>query len=166
MRWEDEIGSSRFTDDAPELKYAPSVKQGDLAVGIWAACDVVDWLGRGAKDLLVSCWEGCYEGGAYIFLSDGLNPDGTPRLLPGEELPGVSGFVSAAPWGPGRMNLLSAARRRGQYLLYPDVGAPGRPRIGEPTEIRSSAGPIAVGETCGEFAKSVPSRIIPFDLDG
>ncbi|UCH34348.1 MAG: VCBS repeat-containing protein, partial [Armatimonadota bacterium] len=77
-----------------------------------------------------------------------------------------SGFVSAAPWGPGRMNLLSAARRRGQYLLYPDVGAPGRPRIGEPTEIRTTAGPIALGETCGEFAKSVPSRIIPFDLDG
>jgi len=177
LRWEDEEGASRFTDDAAELRYAPSVKEGDLAVGIWAACDVVDWLGRGAKDLLVSCWEGCYEGGAHIFLSDGVNPDGTPRLLPGARIPGVRGFVSAAPFATsggsssvaaaqpgaavlhaGRMNLLSAARRAGQYLVYPDFGASGRPQIGEPTEIQTTTGPIALRE--------MPSRIIPFDLDG
>jgi hypothetical protein len=157
IRWEDEEGASRFTDDAPELQYAPSVREGDLAVGIWAACDVVDWLGRGARDLLVSCWEGCYEGGAYIFLSDGVNPDGTPRLLPGGRIPGVVGFVAGSPFGPGRMNIISAARRGAQYLLYPDVGTPGRPRIGEPSEIETSTGPVQLNER--------PSRIHPFDLD-
>jgi hypothetical protein len=185
LRWEDEPGVSRFTDDARELEYAPSVKEGDLVVGIWAACDVVDWLGRGAKDLLVSCWEGCYGGGAYIFMSDGVNPDGTPRLLPGEQIPGVIGFVAAALFGSPatcgsqrgtqpraapstgsgqvvphgmRINLLAAARRAGKYLVYPDLGPIGRPRIGEPAEIQTAAGPVALGE--------MPSRIIPFDLDG
>jgi len=157
LRWEDESADSRFAD-APELEYSPSVREGDLAVGIWAACDVVDWLGRGAKDLLVSCWEGCYQGGAYLFLSDGCNSDGTPRLLPGKKLPGVVGFISAAPFDPGHVNLLSAARRTSQYLLYPDLGDPGKPHIGEPQEIQTTTGPIALPE--------MPSRVIPFDLDG
>ena len=49
-RWEDEENGSEFTNDGPELQYAPSVREGDLTVGIWAVCDVVDWLGRGAQN--------------------------------------------------------------------------------------------------------------------
>jgi len=156
-RWEDEIGGSRFTDDAPDLKYAPTVKQGDLAVGIWSACDVADWLGRGAQDLLVSCWEGCYEGGVYIFLSDGRNPDGTPRLLPGEMLPGVGGFVSAAPFGRSGASLVSASRRTNRFLLYPNTGASGRPRMGPPQELHAAAPLLERHEK--------PARAVPFDLD-
>ena len=85
------------------------------------------WRGRAARDLLVSCWEGCYEGGVYLFSQEGTNEDGTPRLGPGVRLEGLFGFVTVAPRRDGRFDLIAASRRLPAPLLSRNTGQPGEP---------------------------------------
>ena len=157
-RWEDIFEPAPpLPEGAIELGFAPSVTTGDLAVSLWMTCDVVDWLGRGARDLLVSCWEGCYEGGVYLFLQDGSHPDGTPRLQPGRKLEHLSGFVTAARRSDGCFDLIAASRRLPAPYLFRNVGDLGRPAFAASVPLEAG-GPINLGK--------IVTKAMLFDVDG
>ena len=119
---------------------------------------MVDWFGRGSKDLLVSTWEGCYEAGAWLFPDEGRRADGTPQLGPGHRIPGLPAHLFVLPTGDGRFDLLAAPRRRPSPLLYRNVGEPGAPRFAPPISVTVAGRPLLPDE--------IINALCACDLDG
>jgi len=123
VRWEDLI--PRWSDATPSgevIGHHPSVARGPLAVGLWAAPALTPAdrdAGPGVRDLLVACWDACFEGGVYRFrdLTADLNAGG-----PGERIPALFGNIDPAPAGASPA-LLGVTRDRPEVLLFPDGGA-------------------------------------------
>jgi len=124
-RWEDRI--SRW-DDAGRagepLGHHPRVARGPVAVGLWAAPAVAP-SDRGdprARDLIVSCWDACFEGGVYRF--SGLN-EALDVEHSGVRVPSLFGNVDPTP-GIAPPALVGVARGRPEILWFRD-GATGGP---------------------------------------
>ncbi|MCQ0986049.1 FG-GAP repeat domain-containing protein [Jiella marina] len=131
-RWEDDArvwSGPDYGKDA--LAYDEGVRSAAVAGRIITCVDVVDWTGRGSRDLLLSSWDACYDGQVYLRRQTGGNEDGTPRLGAEERVEGVRGYVTSAVVG-GRLHLVSTSRLRRQIHVYSDIGEPGAPRFGEP----------------------------------
>jgi hypothetical protein len=134
-RWEDDVAvwkSPTFAEQA--IEYHPSVKTGYVAGRIITCVDVVDWHGTGARDLLLSSWDACYDGQVYLRQQIGTNPDGTPQLGPETRIDGVRGYVTAVPDGE-LFHLISTSRLRREIHYYPNIGKPGKPEFGEPVAL-------------------------------
>jgi hypothetical protein len=118
-RWEDRIPRWNESDRAGEpLGHHPSVVRGPLAVGLWAAPAVAAGGAGGGRDLIVSSWDACFEGGVYRFsgLSDRLDVTG-----PAERVPGLFGNVDPVPRA-GPAAFVGVSRDRLEILLFPDRG--------------------------------------------
>ena len=116
-RWEDRIPRWTVTDRAGEpLGHHPSVIRGPVAVGLWAAPAVTPAGAAGARDLIVSSWDACFEGGVYRFrgLGDTLDITGSA-----ERMPGLFGNVDPAP-ASCPPAFVAASRDRPEILLFPD----------------------------------------------
>jgi hypothetical protein len=127
------------------LGYHASVAAGPLAGRLISCPEIVDWNGDGGLDLLVSCWDTCYEGGLYLFEGRGMRDDGTPDLMPGRRVEGVTGYITAVPEGD-RFHLLSTSRTRQELHLYPNAGTRADPRFGDPIPIPIDADWLHDGE--------------------
>jgi hypothetical protein len=120
-RWEDRI--PRWTDEdraGEALRHHPSVAAGPLSVGLWAVPAAAPASRDGpARDLMVSSWDACFEGGVYRFpgLGAGLDVAGA-----GERSAGLSGNVDPAPgtWPPA---FVGASRGHPEILWFPGGGA-------------------------------------------
>jgi hypothetical protein len=141
------------------LNYHPSVIRAPLAGRLIACVDVVDWDGDGGTDLLVSCWDACYEGGLYLFEDTGRGTDGTPCLGPARRIDGITGYVTVVLEGD-RFHLLSTSRIRQELHLYVNSGTVGAPRFGEPTVIPIEADWLHQGELLHV------ARLVDIDNDG
>ncbi len=131
------------------LKYSKTIAEGDLSVGLWAAVDVVDWYGKGSKDLILS-----YHGGVFLSESRGTSPDGTPVLLPKRKIEGISGYVTTVDFdGSGVFHIISAKRKKGHFLFFRNTGSPGRPEFSGP-------------ETVGTGVDENHMKVMFFDIDG
>ncbi len=126
VRWEDLIPRWSGAEPFGEvIGHHPSVVCGPLAVGLWAApalasADVGS--GTDGRDLLVACWDACFEGGVYRFrgLTAELNVEG-----PAERIPGLFGNVDSVPLSASSA-LLSVTRDRPEVLLR-QGGSAGEP---------------------------------------
>ncbi len=122
-RWEDRIPRWDDAGRAGEVVgHHPKVTHGPLAVGLWAApavAPVLGDVGPDARDLLVSCWDACFEGGVYRFpgLTAALDVRG-----PGERVADVFGTAEPAPGLVGA-GLLSVSRGHPEILLFREGGA-------------------------------------------
>lgn len=131
-RWEDDTSlwhGPHYGDHA--LSYDEGVTSAPVAGRIITCVDVVDWDGDGGRDLLLSSWDACYDGRVHLRRQVGTRADGTPLLGAEELVPDVRGYVTAVPDGD-RFHLVSASRMRKEIYLFPNIGAPGAPRFGEP----------------------------------
>jgi hypothetical protein len=145
-RWEDIIPVWQGPSyGALALGYHASVTAAPLAGRLISCPEVVDWDGDGGRDLLVSCWDACYEGGLYLLEDSGRRADGTPDLLPARRIDGVTGYVTAVPDGE-RFHLLSTSRTRADLWLYPQIGTRAEPRFGEPLPLPVAADWLHEGE--------------------
>lgn len=138
-RWEDDavVWSGPFYGDQA-LRYDASVATGYASGRIITCVDVVDWDGRGGRDLLLSSWDPCYDGRVYLRRQIGTRSDGTPLLGPETLVEGVRGYVTAVRDGD-RFHLVSASRMRSQVYLYPNIGEKGRPQFGPPVILELDA---------------------------
>lgn len=93
-------------------------------MGLWAAPAIApsDLGAPGERDLIVSCWDACYEGGVYRFpgLNGALDVEG-----PGARAPSLFGNVDPAP-GIAPSAVVGVARDHADILLFPngDAGTP------------------------------------------
>ncbi|MHC5652980.1 FG-GAP repeat domain-containing protein [Stappia sp. ICDLI1TA098] len=138
-RWEDDATVWHGPDYGPEaLSYHPDVASASVAGRIITCVDVVDWTGTGARDLLLSTWDPCYDGKVFLRRQIGTNDDGTPILGEEECVEGVRGYVTAVPDGEV-FHLVSASRMRRQIYLFPNIGRRGAPEFGEPVVLELDA---------------------------
>jgi len=115
-----------------ELGHHARVTHGPLSVGLWAspalgpaATRVPGGAGgraaadHASRELLVCCWDACFEGGVYRFggLDSTLNAGAA-----GRRAPGLFGFVEPVPaLAPDA--LLAVSRDRPEVVLFPHQGA-------------------------------------------
>jgi hypothetical protein len=145
-RWEDIIplwDGPSYSGRA--LTYHSSVFRAPLAGRLIVCVDVVDWDGDGGTDLLVSCWDTCYEGGLYLFEDTGRDADGTPCLGSARRIEGVTGYVTVVSDGDS-FHLLSTSRVRPELHLYINSGTVGAPRFGAPMVLPIEADWLHAGE--------------------
>jgi hypothetical protein len=121
-RWEDRVPRWTGADGTGEpLGHHASVLHGPAAVGLWAAPSIVPAAHGAAdrRDLIVACWDACFEGGVYRFhgLDECLDISG-----PAERMPGLFGNVDAVP-GMTPPAFVAVSRDRPEVLLFPDGGA-------------------------------------------
>jgi hypothetical protein len=138
-RWEDDavVWKGPFYD-AHAVRYDPSVEAAAVAGRIITCVDVIDWDGDGGRDLILSSWDACYDGQAYLRQQIGTAADGTPVLGPETLIEGVRGYVTAVPDGD-LFHLVSASRMRSRIYLYPNIGTPGNPAFGPPVMLELDA---------------------------
>jgi hypothetical protein len=137
-RWEDVV--PRWTRDdhnGEPIAHHPSVVHGPVAVGLWAAPSIApaDPGTAAGRDLIVSSWDACFEGGVYRFsgLDEHLDVTG-----PGERMPEMFGNVDAVPKTTPPA-FVAVSRERPEILLYRDGGA--APPIPLPVRIAWVRGP-------------------------
>ena len=134
-RWEDDATVWTGPSYAGQaVSYHRDVASAAVAGRIITCVEVVDWDGDGGRDLLLSSWDPCYDGQVFLRRQIGTNSDGTPVLGREEIVEGVRGYVTAVRDGD-LFHLVSASRMRRQIYVFPNVGAPGDPRFGEPVAL-------------------------------
>lgn len=138
-RWEDDatVWRGPFYGSCA-ITYSPTVESGFVSGRIITCVEVVDWGANGSRDLLLSSWDPCYDGRAYLRRQIGTNPDGTPLLGKEELLEGVRGYVTAVRDGE-LFHLVSTSRMRRQIYIYPNIGEPGQPIFGAPVRLSLEA---------------------------
>lgn len=138
-RWEDDAavwnGPANFEQ---RVRYSPSVQRGFVSGRIITCVEVVDWDGDGGRDLILSSWDGCYDGQVYVRQQIDTNQDGTPVLGPEQLVEGVRGYVTAVRDGDV-FHLVSASRMRRSIFIYPNVGTREQPAFGEPERLELEA---------------------------
>ena len=159
-RWEDDVTIWRGPSyKARALTYHPSVDRGFASGRIITCVDVVDWAGTGGKDLLISSWDPCYDGRVYLRRQIGTNADGTAMLGAETLVDGVHGYVTSVVDGD-RFHLVSASRMRKAIYVYPNIGAAGQPRFGDPVRLTLDADWVKGNEYCHV------ARFVDIDGDG
>jgi len=131
-RWEDDRTLWRgpfYGADA--LRYARAVSAAPIAGRLITCVEVVDWTGTGGRDVLLSSWDACYDGGVFLYRQIGTHPDGTPILGEEERIEDVHGFVTAVADGD-IFHLVSASRLRRQLYLFLNIGQKGQPKFDAP----------------------------------
>jgi len=134
-RWEDVTpiwtGPS-YADRA--LRFSPDVVRARLGSRLITCVDVVDWDGDGGRDVLMSNWDACYDGGVFLRQQVGVREDGTPALGPEERVEGVHGYVTAVRDGDV-FHLIATSRLRPTLLFYRNIGTRTAPRFAEAVEL-------------------------------
>ena len=138
-RWEDDVSVWKGPNYKRQvLQYHHSVKSGYVAGRIITCVEVLDWNATGARDLLLSSWDACYDGQVNLRRQIGTRPDGTPLLGPEECIDGIRGYVTAVPDG-NIFHLVSTSRLRREIHFYPNIGVVGKPVFGEPIALMPEA---------------------------
>jgi hypothetical protein len=145
-RWEDITpiwtGPS-YTDHA--LKFSPDVRRARLGSRLITCVDIVDWDGNGGRDVLMSNWDACYDGGVFLRQEIGVRDDGTPVLGPEERVEGVHGYVTSVRDGE-IFHLVATSRLRPTLLFYRNVGTPTAPHFADGIEISLDVDWVKGGE--------------------
>jgi hypothetical protein len=138
-RWEDDaIVWQGPSYASAALRYDPSVALAAVAGRIIACVEVVDWASNGGRDLLISSWDACYDGGVVLRRQIGTNPDGTPLLGAEKPVLGVRGYVTMVQ-DDDVFHLISASRMRPVLHFHRNVGQPGAPEFADPKVIELDA---------------------------
>jgi hypothetical protein len=145
-RWEDVTpiwtGPS-YADRA--LQFSADVKRARLGSRLITCVDVLDWDGDGGRDVLMSNWDACYDGGVFLRREIGVRNDGTPVLGQEERVEGVHGYVTSVR-DSDVFHLIATSRLRPTLLFYRNIGTRTEPRFAEGLEIALDVDWVKGGE--------------------
>jgi hypothetical protein len=155
------------------LGFGSRASVGDLHVGLQTAVDLVDWFGRGERDLLLTCH--LHEGGAFLYsaMPGGGDSNAAAARSPGGAWPpfrrvgrlpgfgddgqGYNGRLRAVDFqGNGRFDLLEC--RRADLWWRRNIGAAGAPAF-------APAVPLPAGGGQASDDANIQS-LCPLDLEG